>query len=135
WVPIDDEHTLVHDVSWDPVNEIQDRRLIRDDLTVGAGMMLPEQKGRFFANWWAEASWDNDFLIDREMQRTKNFTRMTANRIEDGAMTISMGRVLDRKREHLGSGDVMIARVRQRLLDAAVALREHGTVPPTVENP
>ena len=32
-------------------------------------------------------------------------------------MTVSMGRILNRQREHLGSGDLMIARVRQRILD------------------
>lgn len=135
WVPIDDEHTLVHQVAWDPLQEIPERSLSRDDLTVGAGVLLPEQKGKFYANWWAMADPDNDFLIDREMQRTRNFTGMTANRIEDGAMTISMGAIADRTGEHLGSGDLMIARTRQRLLNAAIALREHGTLPPTVEQP
>ena len=135
WVPIDDEHTLVHDVSWDPAKEIADRRLIRDDPTIGAGIMLPEQKGRFFANWWAAADWNNDFLIDREAQRTRNLSGMTANRIEDGAMTISMGRILDRRHEHLVAGDLMIVAVRRRLLEATLALRDRGTLPPTVDHP
>lgn len=135
WVPIDDEHTLVHSVSWNPTEEIANRALSRDDPTVGAGVLLPEQKGKFFANWWPVADWDNDFLIDREMQRKRNFTGMTANRIEDGAMTIGMGPIMDRTQEHLGSGDLMILRTRQRLLDAALAFREHGTPPPASRDP
>src|SRR5207249_4117582 len=87
------------------------------------------------ANWWPEADWDNDFLIDRELQRTGSFTGMPTVRIDDSAMTTSMGPIMDRTHERLGSGDVMIIRTRARLLKAALALREHGTPPPTVEHP
>jgi len=97
--------------------------------------MKPEQKGKFFANWWPEADWDNDFLIDRELQRTSSFTGLPTVRTDDSAMTMSMGSIADRGHERLGSGDVMIIRTRARLLKAALALREHGTAPPNVEHP
>ena len=42
---------------------------------------------------------------------------------------------LDRRIEHLGTADAMIIRVRRRLLEAARALRDHGTVPPGVDDP
>jgi hypothetical protein len=46
-----------------------------------------------------------------------------------------MGTIFDRQREHLGSSDTMVIRVRRRMLAAAEALAERGTVPPGVDNP
>jgi hypothetical protein len=46
-----------------------------------------------------------------------------------------MGPIYRRNQEHLGTSDVMIIRTRRRLINAAKALREHGTVPPGVDNP
>ena len=54
---------------------------------------------------------------------------------QDQAVTESMGGVVDRGREHLAPSDRMIALTRRRLLGAARALREQGTVPPGVDQP
>jgi phthalate 4,5-dioxygenase len=43
--------------------------------------------------------------------------------------------VVDRTREHLAPSDRMIALTRRRLLSAARALGEHGTLPPGVDHP
>src|SRR5262249_24447649 len=51
---------------------------------------------------------DNNYLIDREMQRTVNFTGLPTNRVQDAAMTDSMGPIVDRSDEHLGTSDVAI---------------------------
>ena len=40
-----------------------------------------------------------------------------------------------RWQEHLGTSDAMIIRTRQRILRAARALQEQGTVPPGVDEP
>ena len=37
--------------------------------------------------------------------------------VEDIAVTESMGPIVDRSKEHLGSSDVVVARTRQRLLE------------------
>jgi hypothetical protein len=50
-------------------------------------------------------------------------------------MTETMGPIYDRTQEHLGTTDAMVIHVRRRLLDAARALREQGTVPPNVDDP
>jgi hypothetical protein len=47
----------------------------------------------------------------------------------------TMGAIYDRSQEHLATTDGMIIRTRRRLLDAAKALHEHGTIPPGVEKP
>lgn len=50
-------------------------------------------------------------------------------------MQESMGSIVDRTIEHLGANDVPQIRVRQRLLRAAKALAERGTVPSCVDDP
>jgi phthalate 4,5-dioxygenase len=55
--------------------------------------------------------------------------------MQDQAVTESMGPITDHDFEHLAPSDQMIARTRRRLVHAARALREKGTVPPAVDNP
>ena len=50
-------------------------------------------------------------------------------------MQESMGAIVDRTKEHLGPADVMIIRVRKRLLAAARALRDNNETPPGVDSP
>jgi hypothetical protein len=54
---------------------------------------------------------------------------------QDRGITESQGPIQDRTIEHLGTTDRMIILVRQRLIEAATALRDHGTVPPAVDRP
>ncbi len=46
-----------------------------------------------------------------------------------------MGAIYDRELEHLGSSDVMLIRVRRRLLAAAQALANESVTPPGVAHP
>ena len=75
-------------------------------------------------------------MIDRERQRTVNFTGMPlSNVIQDDAVQHSMGTIANRTREHLGTSDTAIIRMRQRLLQAARALARDGTPPPGLDEP
>ena len=85
--------------------------------------------------WRPRANKHNDYEIDREVQRTRSFTGIGAIALQDQAVTESMGPVYGRTNEHLGTSDAMIIQVRRRLIAAAKALRDHGTVPPGVDNP
>jgi nitrite reductase/ring-hydroxylating ferredoxin subunit len=86
-----------------------------------------------------------DFGIDRDLQRRKpainaGFSGIRGGvPIQDEAMKWSQGRhnggIVDRSREHLGSTDGAIIRVRHRLIEAARALQEHGTPPPCIDTP
>ncbi|MGH2586966.1 MAG: Rieske 2Fe-2S domain-containing protein [Dehalococcoidia bacterium] len=77
----------------------------------------------------------NDYMIDREAQRTKTFTGIGGIHLQDQAITESMGGVQDRSKEHLGTSDMMVIRTRLRLINAAKALRDRGTTPPGVDQP
>jgi LigXa C-terminal domain like len=78
---------------------------------------------------------DNDYLIDREAQRTESFTGIAGIHQQDQAVTESMGPTIDRTQEHLGTSDAMVIRTRRRVISAARALRDRGVVPPGVDNP
>ena len=69
--------------------------------------------------WRSKANRDNDYLIDRDLQRRESFTGITSIPAQDMAMIESMGPVYDRSREHLGTSDTCIIATRRRLLAAA----------------
>jgi phthalate 4,5-dioxygenase len=46
-----------------------------------------------------------------------------------------MGPIYNRTQEHLGTSDAMVIRARRRVIGAARALRDAGTVPPGVDSP
>jgi hypothetical protein len=78
---------------------------------------------------------DNDYLIDREAQRTESYTGIAGIHQQDQAVTESMGPIYDRSQEHLGTSDAMVIRTRRRVINAARALRDSATVPPGVDDP
>jgi phenylpropionate dioxygenase-like ring-hydroxylating dioxygenase large terminal subunit len=81
----------------------------------------------------------NDFQLDREVQRQNSgpagYTGIQGIGMQDAAMTTSMGPIYDRSREHLGTTDAMVIRVRRRLIAAVQAHMKYGTTPPGVEDP
>jgi hypothetical protein len=65
------------------------------------------------------ANKSNDYLIDRERQRSVNFTGINGVNAQDMAVQESMGPIYDRTKEHLGSADLAIITARRMLLEAA----------------
>ena len=145
WVPMDDEHSLIWCFAWHPTRELTDSE--RDGYSssgavsevwkpnAGPDEMLPPQAGRPYPRSWAAANPRNDYRVDREQQRASSFTGIATIPLQDDAMITGMGAIANRAIEHLGTADAMIIRVRRFLLAAARALRDHGTVPPGVDNP
>ena len=76
-----------------------------------------------------------DYLRSRELARELMLGIPFLVNLQDRAMTETMGPIYDRTQEHLGTTDAMVIFVRRRLLEAARALREHGTVPANVDDP
>ena len=71
---------------------------------------------------------ENNYFIDREMQRSVNFTGIVGTNIQDRAVQESMGPVYDGTKEHLGPTDQAIIVARQQLFEAARAVREGDTI-------
>ena len=137
-VPLDDTHTMSWNMTTGRLDQPprQGPPPSRDPLVNNAGFL-----GRFRLRFFYETAADEsfDFGVDREVQRTSRtqtgYTGLASVPIQDAAITWSQGAIVDRSHEHLGSSDSMIIRVRQRLLQAARALREDATLPPGVDEP
>jgi phenylpropionate dioxygenase-like ring-hydroxylating dioxygenase large terminal subunit len=130
WIPIDDENTMQWGVRWNPTEPLAEGLLSISH----AGEYLPNATG-WLGQWRPVANTNNDYLIDREVQRTVSFSGIPSVPLQDKAVTEGMGVITDRTREHLGSTDAMIVRVRHRLIEAAKALRDRGATPPGVDAP
>lgn len=109
WVPMDDEHSWCFDYLFNPDEPLTDAQIAnnRHNLSEigGAATTL--------------ASRENDYLLSRNKQRTENFSGLTGTRIQDMAVTESMGAICDRTREHLAPADVGMIRMRSMLIRQA----------------
>jgi phthalate 4,5-dioxygenase len=132
WVPLDDEHTMVWSVMASP-----DAVLGQSQQDIGGrgnGEYLPETSDPL-GHWRLAAGKANDYMRDFELQRDKTFTGIKSIFLQDQCVTESMGSIFDRSSEHLGTSDAMVIQVRKRLIDAAKALRDEGTIPDGVDHP
>ena len=140
-VPIDDFHTM----SWGLTTGRLDAPIAPATGGGNADRGLlpntPDWLGRFRLGFFQETSQTGryDFGIDRDVQKTSRtvtgYSGLPSVPVQDGAITWSQGPIVDRTREHLGTTDSMVIRVRRRLLASAKALRENGVVPPGVDEP
>jgi phenylpropionate dioxygenase-like ring-hydroxylating dioxygenase large terminal subunit len=147
WVPMDDTHTMFL------MTGPKFRRLPPPDAERAAALnranegtapagpwnrMLPDTTD-WFGRFRLTANGSNDYMVDREKQRRNagmdDFTGIQGIHLQDQAITESEGPLYDRSSEHLASSDMMIIRVRRRLLLAAHALAEQGLTPPGVDDP
>jgi len=130
-VPIDDEHTISYSM-------VSGRNRPGGANPVVRGPQLPNSTD-WYGRFRPEQSLDNDFRIDREAQRrntgSEGYTGISGIAMQDAAMTGSMGPIYDRTREHLGTTDAMIIRVRRRLIAAVQAHMTRGVTPPGVDDP
>jgi hypothetical protein len=90
----------------------------------GTAIADPATLGLIPGTWRRVRNRGNDYLLDRHMQRTHNFTGLPGNRTQDQAVTESMGTVVDRSKEHLGAADAAIIVMRRYLMRMARRLQE-----------
>ncbi|HEY0395122.1 MAG TPA: Rieske 2Fe-2S domain-containing protein [Candidatus Elarobacter sp.] len=111
FVPVDDERTVFYGVFFSqdgaPVDEDAQRR--KHHVVPGADLDR---------NWFRLANADNWFLQDREAMKNGSYTGIKGFTNQDMACQESMGVVVDRTQEHLGTSDVAIIRMRRRMLEA-----------------
>jgi phthalate 4,5-dioxygenase oxygenase subunit len=136
WVPMDDTHTMVYQLAW--------KKRSPPARSLKEGRMIPGLEPKYdylpntsdwYGRWRFVANRENDYLIDRDAQRTVSFTGITGVSIQDQAITESMGGITDHSWEHLVPSDRMITATRRRLVKAALALEKDGAIPPGVDNP
>jgi len=113
WVPADDENCWMFTYSWNASRPLTEGE--------GHGASSLELEPRTMR---ATFNKDNDYGIDREMQRTVNFTGIANGSVQDAGIQESMGPICDRTKEHLGTSDSAIIALRRKYLQACRDLLE-----------
>jgi phthalate 4,5-dioxygenase len=120
WIPIDDESCWIYVYSWNPTRPLTEEE--RSSYRTG-GAVYPEMD----AEWRPVRNRSNDYLIDRHLQKTENFTGIVGVSEQDAAIQDSQGRIWDRSLELLGPTDLGVVQFRRLMLDAAKVVASGGT--------
>ena len=127
WVPIDDERSWVFSFTYsaDPSQPISHEHVEEQETRLGRGTnTLP--------GYMPLRNRTNDYLIDRQLQKTESMTGIAGINTQDYALQEGMGAIVDRTKEHVGTTDRAIILLRKVLLDA-IATNEKGGNPPAVD--
>ena len=135
-VPIDDQHTTSFAFVWHPHRPLSAEEAIANDRTLHQPLRPFELADGYLIDTRRSAlTKENDFGIDRKVQKTKRFSGIQGTPPEeDRAMTETMEPVLDRSKEHLGTSDIAIIAMRRRLIKMARQLQQ-GVEPALAEQP
>jgi phthalate 4,5-dioxygenase len=127
-VPIDDERSLLFRYIARP-----DRPLTAEERqAIAQGIIMPEMIDGTFE---MQENRGNDYLIDRDAQRTETFTGVKSIVAQDVMVTEDQaGAIADRSLEYLVSSDRAIIALRKKLLARVKGLM-NGTEPPEASNP
>ena len=138
WIPIDDVSVLMFTVTFHPLQPLTEEALARMKAGTGAGYVGDDNflapTSAAFGAWMPKAGLENDFRMDRALQKTAYYSGIREFWAQDAALQESMGRISDRSQEHLLQSDIGIVRVRRRLMQAVRALQE-GQPAPAVDHP
>lgn len=122
FVPIDDENCMVYNLIYSfGQKPLEDKDGIERYRGRGLGDITPD--------FHKVRNKDNNWLIDRQRQRTENFSGIEGINTQDHAVQESMGSIVNRTREHLGSSDTAIIKARRLLIDATKTVMEGGEPP------
>jgi hypothetical protein len=106
-IPIDDENMMGMTVIWSPDHAITVPPVVDVD-------------DRFRS----KLNKRNDYLVDRELQRTASFTGIRGVRVQDMAVQEDQrGPISDRSTEHLGASDTGVIATRRRIIRQIRALQ------------
>jgi phthalate 4,5-dioxygenase oxygenase subunit len=128
WVPTDDTHADIWTVMWRvdrPMTE-EERAGMYSGPNAHLGTYDPATGNLL-------ASKQNHFMQDRLMQRNETYSGIYGVREQDACMTLGMGAVVDRTKEHLGSSDTAVIALRRILMDSAKQLQQ-GQEPVAASN-
>ncbi len=117
-VPIDDENTMFYFIAWsegEGIDSLSWRRFCAAEPGVDVD-----------ANWRKLRNSGNDYLQDRALMASGDFTGIKGIPAQDMAMWESMGPIADRSRERLGASDLAIVAFRRQMVDAARAVASGG---------
>lgn len=117
WTPIDDHNTWTFTMYWNPAQPLKSGEYDRNHVNVPVhddGSYQPLNNRH------------NNYGIDRDNQRLLTSSGIDGIGLQDSAIQETMGPIVDRSREILGSSDAAIVAFRRLLLNQARHLRETG---------
>jgi phthalate 4,5-dioxygenase oxygenase subunit len=117
FVPVDDERTMFYGIFFSQDDAPLDEAAMRRKHRVVPGEDLDR-------NGYKRATEENWYNQDREAMKNGSFTGIEGFTNQDMACQESMGTLVDRTQEHLGTSDVAIIRMRKCMLDAVQRYRE-----------
>ncbi len=125
WVPIDDETCWAWSYLYHPTRPLHDYEMKAAEDGKGTFVKYLPGTLRPLANK------DNDYLIDRAAQKAgKTYSGVEGIAMQDQSLQESMGPIVDRTKENLVGTDNGVIMARHKLIRAAKALEEKGTMPP-----
>ena len=127
WVPIDDESCWIFTYSWNPDRPLSDQ----ERAAYAGGAAIHSEVDEHYAPLRRR---ENDYLIDRDLQKRESFTGIEGISEQDAAIQDSQGLIHDRTREMLGPTDLGVSAFRALMLKAAGDL-EAGKAPAAATSP
>ena len=111
-MPVDDVTCWIYTYCWQPERPFSNSERAKFD----GGFNVHAEVD---ADYMPLRNRDNDYLLDREVQKTENFTGITGVSEQDAAIQDSQGPIQDRTREHLGPTDIGVVEFRKLMMGAA----------------
>ena len=127
WVPIDDQSCWIFCYGYHPDRPLTDEE--RALLEGGFGIFAEVDD-----EYVPVRNRDNNYLMDRSVQRSGNLTGIGELTAQDAAIADSQGEIYDRTVELLGQTDIGIVRFRRMMLDSAAKV-EQGQTPIGADKP
>jgi len=143
YIPMDDTHTMTIFIAR-AQNSVVAGRLKSGAPIPGISregnrsfLEFRENTTEWLGRWRLVNAPENDYLIDRELQRNGGvYSGINGVQVQDNAIAGTMGPVTDRTFEHLASSDEMITRARRKLLRLVRAYQKDKSMPlPGVDEP
>jgi hypothetical protein len=125
WTPIDDHNTWTFTMHWNPTRPLGD--ISEFDAT---GVNVPVRQDGSYVPLNNRL---NNYGIDRNDQQLHSCSGIKGIGLQDSAIQETMGAIVDRSRETLGSSDTAIVAFRRMLLEQARHLRATGELALPIE--
>jgi len=127
FVPVDDEHTMHYSIFHALHGEALDEATIRREHALVPGVDVD-------ARWHLRRTTENWWLQDRPAMQNGSWAGIPGVMTQDVAVQESMGPIVDRSAERLGTSDVAIIRLRRRLVESVRGFLA-GEAPPGLRTP
>lgn len=137
WVPMDDTHTMVFQVS-NPSFCLSPDEKRRPLLFEAPGMSLDydylPNTTHAHGRWRVAANRQNDHNVTRSAEGRSSFSGIEGLEIQDLAIQESMGPIVDRRSEHLLPSDAIVVKLRQMLVRTVREYEAGHGMPPGVDD-